>query len=132
MAGFPDAKFFKSQEFDSPDEPGSGEKMEPDFVMCLDALRLHCGFPFKISSGYRTKAHNALVGGTDNSAHLLGRAADIACGGEEAYTILKNAPGYGFTGIGIKQHGEGRLVHLDNVKMGEIPGVVRPIVWTYK
>jgi hypothetical protein len=34
-----------------------------------------------------------------------------------------------FTGIGLKQHGEGRFIHLDDL---HLPAHPRPIVWTYR
>lgn len=34
--------------------------------------------PILINSGYRSKEHNRIVGGVNNSQHLLGKAADIA------------------------------------------------------
>ena len=37
----------------------------------------HFGKPVYITSGYRTAAHNAAVGGSKSSQHLLGRAADF-------------------------------------------------------
>lgn len=46
----------------------------------LDPLRTAMGFPVIISSGYRCKALNAAVGGTPNSSHMRGLAADIDCG----------------------------------------------------
>ncbi len=72
-------KFFKPEEFDSPDEPGSGSKMDLDFIQSLDALRINSGMPIIINSGYRTAEHNYKVGGKKNSAHLRGLAADIRC-----------------------------------------------------
>ena len=38
---------------------------------------MHFGKPLHITSGYRTAAHNAAVGGSKYSQHLLGRAADF-------------------------------------------------------
>jgi len=35
--------------------------------------------PLRISSGYRGKSLNTVVGGTANSAHLTGLAADLTC-----------------------------------------------------
>lgn len=125
-----DLKYFELSEFDSPDLPGSGSNMHEEFLEKLDLLREHCGFPFKINSGFRTPEQNKRDGGVEHSAHLIGRAADIACTGQQAYTILKLAPQYGFTGLGISQK-NGRFVHLDDIGMGEIDGVTRPTVWTY-
>jgi len=123
-------KYFTLAEFDSPDLPGSGSQMSGEFLEKLDLLREHCGFPFKINSGFRTLEQNKKDGGAEQSAHLLGRAADIACTGQQAYTILKLAPQYGFTGVGVSQK-HGRFIHLDDIGMGEIEGITRPMVWTY-
>ena len=54
-------RYFKLSEFDSPDEPGSGAKMQPETLQMLDAARHIAGVPFKITSGYRTKEHNRKV-----------------------------------------------------------------------
>ena len=43
----------------------------------LDPIREAWGKPIIVSSGYRCKELNALVGGVKNSHHLLGCAADI-------------------------------------------------------
>ena len=46
----------------------------------LDPIREAWGEPIVVSSGYRCKQLNALVGGAKYSHHLLGCAADIICG----------------------------------------------------
>lgn len=46
-------------------------------VDLLQRIRDHFGQPVTITSGYRTAEHNAKVGGSKSSQHLLGRAADI-------------------------------------------------------
>ena len=51
-------KWFKMSEFDSPDQPGSGELMEPAVVQALDIARDIYGFPMKVTSGFRSIAHN--------------------------------------------------------------------------
>jgi len=43
----------------------------------LEALRAHFGRPISINSGYRSPVHNEKVGGSKNSQHLTGKAADI-------------------------------------------------------
>ncbi len=47
----------------------------------LEDIRALLGRPITISSGYRSPAVNAEVGGAANSAHVLGLAADINCPG---------------------------------------------------
>ena len=50
----------------------------PSLIDALEDLRLAVGErPIKIISGVRCVAHNSKVGGTCNSMHLIGRAADI-------------------------------------------------------
>ena len=43
----------------------------------LEALRSYANQPITISSGYRCKALNKVVGGARNSQHMTGEAADI-------------------------------------------------------
>ena len=43
----------------------------------LEPLRAHVGMPIVISSGYRCKRLNTLVGGAVRSQHMTGEAADI-------------------------------------------------------
>ena len=43
----------------------------------LEAVRSVFGYPIVISSGYRSPALNAAVGGAPNSAHMTGCAADL-------------------------------------------------------
>lgn len=73
-------KNFNKKEFESKD----GAKM-PDNILVnvaklacnLQRLRDAIGKPILINSGYRSPSHNAKVGGSPNSQHLLGKAADI-------------------------------------------------------
>ena len=43
----------------------------------LEPIREHFGFPINISSGYRSKALNRLIGGSSSSQHSLGQAVDL-------------------------------------------------------
>lgn len=47
----------------------------------LEQIRALVGGPLTVSSGYRSPAVNAAVGGARNSAHVLGLAADISAPG---------------------------------------------------
>jgi len=102
---------FKREEFDSKDDPGSGDKMSFEFMTLLQLARNHAGIPFKINSGYRTIAHNKRVGGVANSPHLGGYAADIHCVDDASRWVIVNACiQAGFTRIGIAK----TFIHVDN------------------
>jgi len=121
-------RYFTYAEFDQKGVEGSGEiHMDRRFLQYLDALRHKCGFPFIISSGYRSPEYNARVSSTGlTGPHTSGKAADVSVSRENAYRVLENAFELGcFTGIGINQKGEGRFIHLDTIQ--------RPhsTVWTY-
>ena len=51
--------------------------IDEGLVVLLQCIREHFGKPVYITSGYRTAAYNAAVGGSKSSQHLLGRAADL-------------------------------------------------------
>ena len=51
--------------------------IDSDLVDLLQKIREHFGKPVILTSGYRTAAHNARVGGVKFSQHLYGKAADI-------------------------------------------------------
>ena len=51
--------------------------VDETLTVVLQCIREHFGKPVTITSGYRTAAHNAAVGGAKFSQHLYGRAADI-------------------------------------------------------
>ena len=76
--------------------------VEEELAALLEAIRLHFGCPVAITSGFRTAAHNAAVGGSKSSQHLLGRAADFYVEGVDVATVAAYAeallPGRG--GIG--------------------------------
>ena len=42
------------------------------------ALEKELGIEFRMTSGYRSKEHNAAVKGSPNSAHCVGKAIDVA------------------------------------------------------
>jgi len=116
-------KYFTLSEFDSPDEPGSGSKMDKKFLEKLDYARGNAGIPFKINSGYRSEEWNRTVGGRVGSSHLLGLAADIACkGSRDRALIIRALLEVGITRIGIAR----TFIHCDVDKRKD-----QDVFWLY-
>jgi uncharacterized protein YcbK (DUF882 family) len=46
-------------------------------VNVFEPIRKHFGVPIHISSGYRSKELNAVIGGANNSDHCFGMALDL-------------------------------------------------------
>ena len=112
-------KHFTVEEFDC---QHTGEnRMEQDFLDKLDALREHCGFPFVITSGYRSPDHPLEARKEIPGTHAQGIAADIKItNSAHRYTIIREALAHGFTGLGVA----GDFIHVDT------RGTV-PVIWTY-
>ncbi len=116
-------KYFSYAEFDSPDFPDSGRNMDESFLLLLDSARQIAGTPFKINSGFRTPKHNEKVGGTENSSHLRGFAADIhATSSADRFKILSALIEVGFNRIGIAK----TFIHVD-----ADPRKTKDVIWTY-
>ena len=105
-------------------------EIKDDFIDKLQVLRDACGFPMIITSGYRCPEHNIKVSTTGaNGPHTTGRAVDVHVYGFRAMDFLSKALNLKlFTGIGIKQHGNSRFVHLDDLPA---PAYPRPTIWSY-
>ena len=112
-------RHFKLSEFDC---THTGEnRMEPEFLVKLDNLRDYCGFPFVITSGYRSPSHPLEAVKEIPGTHAQGIAADIKMtNSAHRYSLIKAALDHGFTGIGIA----GTFIHLDTRGTA-------PVVWTY-
>ena len=116
-------KYFKLSEFASPDEAGSGSKMNKAFLEKLDCARHNAGVPFVITSGYRTEARNKLVGGRVGSSHLKGLAADISYNGSrERYLIVSSLLDVGINRIGIHK----TFIHCDVDNLKD-----EAVIWLY-
>jgi uncharacterized protein YcbK (DUF882 family) len=74
-------------------------KLDSELLHKLQQLRTKLGRSIKINSGYRTPEHNKKVGGSPNSQHLLGTAADIVVSGVTPAIVMKEAILLGFTGV---------------------------------
>jgi zinc D-Ala-D-Ala carboxypeptidase len=113
-------KYFKREEFKC--SHTGEEAMSSVFLARLDALREACGFPFRITSGYRSDTHPAEAVKRQGGTHTRGIAADIAVAdARQRYIIVVNALRLGFTGIGVARG----FVHVDT-RAGD------PALWTYK
>ena len=116
-------RYFQMKEFDCPD---CGEnKMNEEFLERLDKAREYAVAPFVISSGYRCKSHNEAVGGSLNSSHMKGLAADIVVrDSRQRYKILMGLIGTGFNRIGINSKRNFIHVDLDTTKPPNV-------IWIY-
>ena len=86
----------------------------------LDPIREAWGEPIVVSSGYRCKQLNALVGGAKHSHHILGCAADIICGTKtdhrRLFKMIQKMQQEGrikFTQLILE--GDGRWIHISYV-----------------
>lgn len=106
------SKNFKLSEFECHD--GSHEVLlSHTLVLRLQSLRDLVGRPVHIVSAYRNFEHNKEVGGSPNSRHLRGEAADIKVANIAPQQLAKFAQEAGFTGIGIYMHNGDSFVHVD-------------------
>tara|TARA_Y100000004_G_C8937832_1_gene422872 strand:+ start:153 stop:500 length:348 start_codon:yes stop_codon:yes gene_type:complete len=112
-------KYFKVSDFDC-QETGENE-MNAEFLKKLDHLREVCGFPFYITSGYRSPNHSIEKAKRTPGTHAQGIAADIAVsGGSQRMQIVKHAVALGFNGIGVAKG----FVHVDIRDS-------HPVCWSY-
>ena len=123
-------KYFRYEEFDSPDLPNSGAaNMDNNFISMLDNARGIAGIPFKISSGFRTTEYNQSLSArgysaSPNSSHLKGEAADIVCkSSKDRWIILTALQEAGFKRIGIASS----FIHVDSSDLWK----ASPVIWTY-
>ena len=101
---------FTFEEFDSPDEPGSGKRnMSHEFIRRLDIvkdciLKEDKDFPFIIETGYRTLSYNKKQGGIQGSPLTKGIAVEIRYHNEnDLRLLLKYLIKVGFTRFGVNK-----------------------------
>ncbi len=112
-------KYFKIEEFDC-QETGENN-MQDEFIHRLDMLREQAGFPFTITSGYRSEKHSIEAKKAAGGMHTKGIAADIrVSSGAQRFLLAKLAFQLDFGGIGIAK----TFVHVDIRK-------TVPVLWTY-
>lgn len=82
------SKDFSRKEFASSD--GSGHDTVDAFLLeVLQDVRNHFAVPVTITSGHRSRELNSKVGGSINSQHLFGRAADFKVRGIPPAMVYK-------------------------------------------
>jgi uncharacterized protein YcbK (DUF882 family) len=114
-----DLSYFKLSEFNC--QETDENNMNEDFLIKLDELRHICGFPFIVTSGYRSSIHSLEIRKEKPGTHAEGIAADIKIAGAgKRHIIVSNAIKLGFNGIGIGEN----FVHVDTRN-----GI--PVMWTY-
>ncbi|MEG3641080.1 D-Ala-D-Ala carboxypeptidase family metallohydrolase [Magnetococcus sp. PR-3] len=100
-------------------------EMDEVFIQQLDHARKRADTPFHITSGYRCKAHNALVGGRPGSSHTLGKAVDLqAADSRSRFNIMRGLSMAGFKRIGLDT--KRGFIHVDSD--GDKP---QNVLWGY-
>jgi uncharacterized protein YcbK (DUF882 family) len=112
-------RHFKIEEFDC-SETGEND-MDDEFLHKLDDLRELLGFPFVVTSGFRSVKHSKEIVKEAPGWHTRGKAADIrVSSGMARFRLVQAAIEHGFTGIGVAK----TFIHLDT---RDTPSVM----WTY-
>tara|TARA_R100000935_G_scaffold22863_4_gene42005 strand:- start:2256 stop:2615 length:360 start_codon:yes stop_codon:yes gene_type:complete len=116
-----DFKYFSLSDFNCL-QTGENE-MDKAFIHKLDKLRSACGFPFYVTSGYRSPDHRLeKFKPAGPGTHSRGIACDIAVsGGRQRMQIVRHACALGFIGIGVAKG----FVHVD------MRDDHKPVMWCY-
>ncbi len=113
------------EEFNQPGLPESWRKMDINLLMLVDKMRHRAAIPFNITSAYRSQEYNdKLKNSSKNSAHIKGKALDIAATDSRSrYLIIEAAIYYGIQRIGIADS----FIHID------IDDIEKPakVAWLY-
>ena len=104
-------------------------RMDDNFMQRLIAIRAELDRPMVISSSYRSHADEISKGRSGRSAHVSGRAVDVAISGADALNLIGIALKHGIRGVGVQQVGEDRFIHLDDLPGKD--GQPRPWIWSY-
>ena len=114
--------YFKPEEFKCPCGTCGLYVVSIVLVDTLNKLRHSFGRPIYVTSGVRCPEQNRRVGGEHDSAHLIGKAADIACGtSKERYELVSLAmPLFKRVGVGKT------FLHVD-----VSPALTQGVMWLY-
>ena len=118
------AKYFNKEEF-ACQYTGENE-IKDEFIERLDELREACGFPFVITSGYRSPSHPIEAKKKIAGQHSKGNAADIrVTDGIQRFKLVEKAIALGFTGVGVASS----FIPVDTRDLHD--DGLGPVMWTY-
>jgi hypothetical protein len=91
---------------------GTGKLMiDVQALNSLQDLRRRVGQPMRLTSAYRSPEHNARVGGSPNSKHMLAEAFDVQMAGHDPLEFELLARESGFKGFGF--YPASGFMHID-------------------
>jgi zinc D-Ala-D-Ala carboxypeptidase len=102
-----DSKYFTAKEMRCQETGEQG--MQQVFIDLLDVIREECGFPFVVTSGYRSPGHSLEKRKEKAGSHTMGCAVDIRANSKQKAKIMEVAKKYGVTRFGINK----AFIHLD-------------------
>lgn len=91
----------------------------------LEPVRAHCGKPVIVHSGFRCFELNTAVGGSANSQHMLGQAADFHVDGvsvDDVFSWLWKKSGIPFGQLIDERRGADRWIHASTGGKREVLG----------
>ena len=103
---------FKASEFQCKDK-SEYFLVSTELIEVLEEIRAHFNAPVIINSGYRTPSWNSKVGGTPDSYHCKGMAADIVVKGHSSKDVAKYADSI------MKQGGVIRYTNFTHIDVRE-------------
>jgi len=107
------SEHFKVKEFACKGNSCCNEvKVDEKLIDYLQKFRNHFGKPLTINSAYRCQTHNKKIGGSTNSNHTKGKAADIVVKDIKPLEVAIYAESIGIKGIGLYDS----FVHIDTRK----------------
>lgn len=114
----PEYKYFTSEEV---------EGLNEEFIAKLDQARHIAGFPFVITSGFRTPEKNqSVIGAVPDSSHLKGLAVDLRVENDHEVSLIVDsckAVGISRRGIYVDGNGVPTHVHVD-LDAEKVPDVI--------
>lgn len=121
------SRFFSEEELrckGAEHSPGDHARPSDELLAKLDTLRGVYGAPLYLTSAIRCPLHNEQVGGTRDSAHIEGLAADIAVSGSrQRHDLLRLIMKLQlFRRVGIAK----TFIHVD-----VSPSADQDVVWLY-